>query len=261
VTSYQPTDVRTTYNEANNTVDVSWTPRPSFDSLHQVGQVLSWTTNPNDLSKCNYNWSENPCHSVVWDYSYPPVSSYSIPYNGSNIYVKVETIVYATFWLEGASVRKGSFIYNFEDCPNTYQYGFYPPVCWLTPESAEIMAGESAVLTMNNDGGTIDEARFESSNTGAASVTSPDSAAPYETTVSGVGGGTATVTGRTYIGSTNVCTDTATITVTGSAEAWWQVVDGNVYAESSSSNNPDLRSELPICQDFRRPPDIGVDLL
>ncbi len=112
------------------------------------------------------------------------------------------------------------------------EYLLYPPLCWLSPESAEIMAGESAALTMNIGGGTVNEVRFESSNTGAASVTSPDSAAPYETTVSGVGAGTATITGRTYIGSTNVCTDTATITVTGSAEAWWQVVDGNVHANA-----------------------------
>ncbi len=114
-------------------------------------------------------------------------------------------------------------------------YLYYPPVCWMTPESAEINAGENTTLTMNIYGGTVDRTEFESGDGGTLSVTTPDGSSPYETTVTGINGGIATVTGRTYIGSTNVCTDTSTITVTGSSirDPWFQVVDGNIHSAGS----------------------------
>ncbi|MFZ5818452.1 MAG: hypothetical protein ACOYYJ_01005 [Chloroflexota bacterium] len=42
-------------------------------------------------------------------------------------------------------------------------YIYYPPVCWMTPESAELLAGENTALMMDIYGGTVDRVSYQTS--------------------------------------------------------------------------------------------------
>jgi len=237
---YIPRNVAINYEESIGALVVTWDGF-GYSLYHTLDYQVEWTTNPDNWYLCNPLWSLNPCSvsEMISDNGSGVNNHYEIPVSSptDQVYIKVEAVQYHTYRQEGANIAWVSSTYNFEDCPSYSVPVFYPPVCSLTPESVSLEGGESATLTMNIYGGSVDRVEFESGNTGVASATSPDASSPYTSVVGAVGGGNTTITGRTYIGSTNVCTDTSTITVLNTLEPWWQVKNGDIISDGTISSN------------------------
>lgn len=89
-----------------------------------------------------------------------------------------------------------------------------------------------------NSNSAITNTTFSSSDTGVATVTTPDTSYTYSTSVLGNNLGSATLTGNVYFGATLACTNTAVITVL-SPNPWWQVKDGD------TSSNGNLTANVP----------------
>ena len=117
----------------------------------------------------------------------------------------------------------------------------------LTPVTKTVTEGANPVIFTANvtpANGSVSSVVFTSSNTSAATVTSPDASSPYTTTAT-INSNVAstqvtTITARASVG-TATCSDTSILTVNDAAAAnpaWWQVKDGDV------STNGDLTSSV-----------------
>lgn len=91
----------------------------------------------------------------------------------------------------------------------------YLSSCELTPTPTTVAVGGTRVLTTNLVANTWNVS-YTRAPTAYATVTTPDNALPYRTTVTGVADGVVTVTGNVYADATPTtlaCSDTATVTV------------------------------------------------
>ena len=124
----------------------------------------------------------------------------------------------------------------------------YLSSCELTPDPTTIEVGETQLLTTNLVANTW-YVSYTRAPTAYATVTTPDNALPYRTTVTGVADGTTLVTGNVYTYATPpvlACSDTATVTVgtvVVSANPWWQTIGGSIHTQRTTGTV--LRSRLP----------------
>ena len=81
------------------------------------------------------------------------------------------------------------------------------------PASIPIGGTTSFTSTVSVGSGSVSEVRFASSNTGVATVTSPDASLPYTSTATGRGNGTSTITTSVVMGGSVRCTDTSCLPV------------------------------------------------
>lgn len=120
------------------------------------------------------------------------------------------------------------------------------PTCTVNVSNQSVTVGVPTLFpaSVTIGSGTIDQVNFASSNTGVATVTTPDTVPSYSTTATGQSAGTSTITASVVMSGSVRCTDSAILTVTNT-QAWWQVRDGDVTAETG-----DIRSDVPVAQLF-----------
>ncbi len=116
------------------------------------------------------------------------------------------------------------------------------PACsvTLTPASSSIAKGTTTTLTANITitEGAVENVSFVSSDIAVASV-SPLSEVPlYTTVVTGINGGSVTVTADVNMSGAVYCSDTASVTV--SSGSWWQVGDSDVTTNGNITSNVPL---------------------
>jgi hypothetical protein len=122
-----------------------------------------------------------------------------------------------------------------------------PDVSLSVNSSTEIFV---TIIEENN--GTIDRADFVSGDTGIATVTTPDLAAPFSTTVTGAGVGSTTITATATMddGITTCITvppADSDVTIT-SPGPWWQVQDADIITNGNLfSLIPATTCLLPGC--------------
>lgn len=106
----------------------------------------------------------------------------------------------------------------------------------LAPSSTSVsgLADTTYTATVTDNGfGTITGVNFSSSATGVATVSpASDNTVSYQTTATGVGFGTTTITANVQANGSTLCTTTASLTLTD-WDAWWQVQNGDVVTNTN----------------------------
>ena len=120
---------------------------------------------------------------------------------------------------------------------------YYPPpsctISFNSPNySMSVGSSQTAGTNVTFSNGTISSVNFASSNTGIATINpASDTANPYTTSITGVSGGSSTVTANVIMSGVSRCSATTAVSVT--SNPWWQVKDSDV------ATNQDLRSTIP----------------
>ncbi len=138
-------------------------------------------------------------------------------------------------WTECTPAEVGC---TYESCPTQCDYGggnmeddsfstgctcathYCPPTqpcssCTISPAAVNVDMYQSAgsTATVTTVGGWLDNATFDSGNWNIASVTTYDGGAPFETTVTGVSGGSTTLNATGHMNTGVTCSGSANITV------------------------------------------------
>lgn len=109
------------------------------------------------------------------------------------------------------------------------------PTCSISldPSGTTLVEGGTGSLTttvLSQQNGTISEIRYSTNNSSIVTATSPDNAAPYQTTLTAAGQGTATILAEAVMNGSVRCSDTSTVIVHRTPSAWLNINDGDLIS-------------------------------
>ena len=214
---------------------------PSQLLTSEVVSTNVWLSSPTDV-KVTFNTSPTGIASVS-----PASETNSYPYRTSVSPVSVGT----------TNASSNVYLDNVLSCtatnPTVVNVTSNTPSCTLSLSPSNLIRTEGAspvtfTATVTPVNGSVESVRFTSSNTNAATVTTPDNSGPTYTTTATIANNVnsqqvTTITAYARVGGVvDLCYDTSILTVNDSIPSnspWWQVVDGDVTTEE------DIISEVP----------------
>lgn len=161
---------------------------------------------------------------------------YTLCYNDTNCHAGVPVMS------SSVNLADNSFCGSSNGYADLWWHYYPPPSCTISFNSPNysmsVGSSQTAGTNVTFSNGTISSVNFASSNIGIATVNpASDTANPYTTSITGVSGGSSTVTANVIMSGVSRCSATTAVSVT--SNPWWQVKDSDV------ATNQDLRSTVP----------------